>query len=120
MPTPGFCSHKLILGEVDEDVHLVVLHHSENRADVVILQHGAVVVQDGTLRPARHKVTRPSPLPATAAHPPPPLPHPHPSLGLDVEAVGGASVLVVVDGCSKDDGQDLNLRQAVLGERDRR
>ena len=39
VPTPGFCSHKLILGEVDKDVHLVVLHHSENRADVVILQH---------------------------------------------------------------------------------
>ena len=47
MPTPGFCSHELILGEVDENVHLVVLHHSEDRADVVILQHGAIIVQDG-------------------------------------------------------------------------
>lgn len=48
MPTPGFCSHKLILGEVDENVHLIILHHSENRAEVVILQHRAVIVQDGT------------------------------------------------------------------------
>lgn len=39
MPTPGFCSHKLIPGEVDENVHLVILHNSENSADVVILQH---------------------------------------------------------------------------------
>ena len=46
--TPAFSSHKLILGEVDENVHLIILHHSEDRADVVILQHGAIIVQDGT------------------------------------------------------------------------
>lgn len=34
-----------------------------------------------------------------------------PSLGLDVEAVGSACVLVVVDGCSKDDGQDRSVRK---------
>ena len=45
------CSHKLVLGEIDKNVHLIVLHHSENRADVVVLQHRAVVVQDGTFRP---------------------------------------------------------------------
>ena len=46
--TAAFGSHKLILGEVDENVHLIILHHSEDRADVVILQHGAIIVQDGT------------------------------------------------------------------------
>lgn len=41
---------------------------------------------------------------------PPPAPAmPHCSLGLNVEAVGCACVLIVMDGCSKDDGQDLNL-----------
>lgn len=39
MPSTGFCSHKLILGEVDENVQLIILHQSEDRADVVILQH---------------------------------------------------------------------------------
>lgn len=38
------CSHKLILAEIDKNVHLIVLHHSKNRADVVILQHRAIVV----------------------------------------------------------------------------
>lgn len=33
----------------------------------------------------------------------------HPSLGLDMEAVGRARVLIVMNGCCKDDGQDLNL-----------
>jgi len=43
--------HELVLGEVDEDVHLVVLHHAEDGADVVVLQHRAVVVEDGAVRP---------------------------------------------------------------------
>ena len=55
------CSHKLVLGEIDKNVHLIVLHHSKNRADVVILQHRAIVVQDGTFRPVKLYVT-PSPL----------------------------------------------------------
>lgn len=48
MLSSGFCSHKLILSEVDENVHLIILHHPENRANVVIFQHRTVVVQDGT------------------------------------------------------------------------
>lgn len=48
VPRTGFCSHKLILGEVDENVHLIILHHAEDRADVVVLQHGAIIVQDCT------------------------------------------------------------------------
>lgn len=31
--------HKLILGEVDKDVHLIILHHAEDGTDVVVLQH---------------------------------------------------------------------------------
>ena len=42
---------KLVLGEVDKDVHLVVLHHAEDGTDVVVLQHRAVVVEDGAVRP---------------------------------------------------------------------
>lgn len=48
MPHAGLCSHKLILGEIDKNVHLIILHHAKNRADVVILQHRAIIVQDGT------------------------------------------------------------------------
>lgn len=53
----------------------------------------------------------PSPLqraPLAALAPPAPA-TPHCSLGLDVEAVGCACVLIVMDGCREDDGQDLNL-----------
>lgn len=47
----GRALHKLILGQINEDVHLVLLHHAEDGADVVVLQHRAVVVQDGAVRP---------------------------------------------------------------------
>lgn len=110
MPHAGLCSHKFILGEIDKNVHLIILHHSKNRADVVILQHRSVIVQDGAFRPVKLYVM-PSPLyraPLAALAPPAPA-MPHCSLGLDVEAVGCACVLIVMDGCSKDDGQDLNL-----------
>lgn len=53
MPHAVLCSHKLVLREIDKNVHLIVLHHSKNRADVVILQHRAIVVQDGTFRPVK-------------------------------------------------------------------
>lgn len=56
MPTPCFCSHKFVLGEVDENVHLIILHNSENRADVVILQHRAIIVQDGAFGPAEWSI----------------------------------------------------------------
>lgn len=47
-PHAGLCSRKLILGEIDKNVHLIILHQAKNRADVVILQHRAIIVQDGT------------------------------------------------------------------------
>lgn len=61
MPHAGLCSHKLILGEIDKNVHLIILHHSKNRADVVILQHRSIIVQDGAFWPVKLYVM-PSPL----------------------------------------------------------
>ncbi len=43
----------VIFGEIEQDVHLVVvLQQSIRRADVMTLQHRAVVVQDSRVRPA--------------------------------------------------------------------
>ena len=50
----GGCSvPPVVLGEVGQDVHLLVLlQQAVRRADVVVLQHRPVVVQDGRVRPA--------------------------------------------------------------------
>jgi hypothetical protein len=48
MAHAGLYSRKFILGEIDKNVHLIILHHSKDRADVVILQHRSIIVQDGT------------------------------------------------------------------------
>ena len=43
----------VVLGQVGQDVHLLVLlQQAVRRADVVVLQHRPVVVQDGRVRPA--------------------------------------------------------------------
>lgn len=53
----SLCLPPVVLGEVVENVHLViVLQQAVGGADVVVLQDGTVVVQDGRVRPAR---TRP-------------------------------------------------------------
>ena len=73
------------LGHVGQDEAVIIQHGLEEGCDVVILKDGFVVVEDGEV-----------------------------GLGLDVEVVGGAGVVVVVDDGGEEQGEDLEVGQPVL------
>ena len=79
---------ELKLGEVAQDVAFIVDHGPEECGHVMVLQHRLVIVDDGQVRG-----------------------------GLDVEVVGGAGVVVVVDHGRHQQAEYLQVRHPVLEPR---
>ena len=73
------------LGHVGQDEAVIIHHGLEEGCDVVVLQDGFVVVEDGEV-----------------------------GGGLDMEVVGGAGVVVVVDDGGEEQGEDLKVGEPVL------
>ena len=76
---------EVALGHVAQDEAVIVQHGLEEGCHMVILQDRFVVVEDGEV-----------------------------GAGLDMEVVGGAGVVVVVDDGGEEQGEDLEVGQPVL------